>query len=117
MKRIFLDYLEDILQSINDLEEFTENLTFDQYLTDRKTILASMSSLQIIGEASNKLPPEIRSKYHEIPWKSIISLRNKIVHEYFGLHNKMVWEIIHNDLPVLKPQIIKIIEEQKNNLE
>lgn len=114
MKRIFIDYLEDILQSINDLEEFSRGLTFDQFILDKKTVLASLALLQIIGEASNKLPLDVRKKYNDIPWKSIIGLRHKIVHEYFGLHHKVIWNIINNDLPQLKPQIIKIIEEHKD---
>ncbi|MDQ3394994.1 MAG: DUF86 domain-containing protein [Bacteroidota bacterium] len=116
MKRIFIDFLEDILQSINDIEDFSSGQTFDEFISDKKTVLASLASLQIIGEASNKVPQDVREIYPEIPWKSIIGLRNKIVHEYFGLHNRVIWEIIHNELPQLKPQIIKIIEEQKDLL-
>ncbi|CAN5316125.1 hypothetical protein BH23BAC1_BH23BAC1_50580 [soil metagenome] len=87
MKRVWIDFVEDILQSITDIEEFSENQTFEQFIADKKTVLATITSLQIIGEASNKIPQVVKENYSHIPWKSIISLRNKIVHEYFGLHH------------------------------
>jgi uncharacterized protein with HEPN domain len=93
MKRIYIDFLEDILQSIIDVEEFSANLTFEEFQNDKKTFLASLASLQIIGEASNKLPLEIRKKYPEIPWRAIIGLRNKLVHEYFGVNQKVIGKL------------------------
>lgn len=115
MKRTCVDYLEDILLSISDLEEFTKDLSFEQFISDRKTVLASRSALQVIGEASNKIPVNVRKEHTHIPWKYMIGLRNRIVHEYFGLRLKVIWEIIHKELPGLKPQISQMIMKLKED--
>lgn len=87
-------YIEDILESINLIEEYTKNYTFDDFVKDRKTIDAVLRNLEIIGEASKYIPSEIKNKNKDIDWIGIQGLRNRITHEYFGLSYQIIWVII-----------------------
>ena len=110
MKRRVSDYVEDILESIQKIEDFTEGMDYNAFVTDAKTLYAVRTALQIIGEASAKIPEDIRKKHSDIPWVQIRGLRNRIVHEYFGLDVRLIWNTIKNDLPVLKPEIGKLLD-------
>jgi len=76
MKRTYRDYILDILSSIHEIVEFTEGMNFEEFVGDRKTVNAVIRSLEVMGEAVKKIPPEIREKYPEIPWKYIASMRD-----------------------------------------
>ncbi len=91
-----------ILDSVNELQEFTKNKTCNDFLNDRLLQLASVRLLEIIGEAANKLSEDYKSKYPAINWKSIVGFRNIIVHEYFGLDYMVIWDIITNEIDTLK---------------
>jgi uncharacterized protein with HEPN domain len=108
----FKAYLNHILDSIILIEEFTANFSFEEFKKDRKTIYAVIRSFEIIGEASSKLSRELRDKYPGIPWRSIIGLRNVLIHEYFGVDIEAVWENIKQNLPELKKQIKFILERE-----
>lgn len=72
---------------------------------------AVIRNLEVIGEASKSIPEEIADSYPDISWKSMIVLRNILIHEYFGVDSEIVWEIIKSDLPKTKPFIIQILNE------
>src|SRR5208282_5280723 len=98
-------YFEDILTAIDDIDNFIQGMTFDAFENDKKTIQAVVRSLEIIGEAANHLPKEIKEKYPEIPWRDMISMRNKVLHEYFGVDEEVLWQTISEDLLPLKEKI------------
>ncbi|MCB0727349.1 MAG: DUF86 domain-containing protein [Ignavibacteriae bacterium] len=102
--------IEDILESINKINLYVEGLSFDDFNLDPKTIDAVTRNFEIIGEASNKIPEDIRIKYPDIEWKKIIGLRNRIIHEYFGVDNSIIWYIIENELEFLKDKLLNINE-------
>jgi len=102
--------IEDILDSISKIKLYVRNLSFDKFNTDTKTIDAVVRNFEIIGEASNKIPDEIKNRYQEIEWKKIIGLRNRIIHEYFGVDNSIIWFIIENELVQLEERIKKILK-------
>ena len=79
------DYLKDILDSITDIENFVGNMTYEEFIKDRKTLNAVVRSIEIIGEASKKLPDAIKTKYAELPWKEITGMRDKLIHAYLSL--------------------------------
>jgi uncharacterized protein with HEPN domain len=112
-KRETRDYLEDILQSIIDIQDFIDGMTLDQFSADRKTINAVVRSLEIIGEATKKIPPEIRSRQPSLPWAEMAAMRNKLIHEYFGVDLEIVWETVKNDLLPLEGAIRTLINDQK----
>ncbi len=113
MEKDYKAYLRHILDSIMLIENYTRSLSFEEFEKDRKTIDAVIRNFEIIGEASSKLPKEFREKYPEIPWKSIIGLRNVLIHDYFGVDVVAVWENIRQKLPELGQQIKSIIEKGK----
>lgn len=91
-----------ILDSIKEIEEFTHNITLNDFLNNRLLQLSVTRLLEIIGEASAKLSDDYKSSYPNIEWKSIVGFRNIIVHEYFGLDYQIIWDIIKNHITQLK---------------
>lgn len=91
MKREYLDYIDDIIDAINECLEFTEDMDYEEFIKDNKTVKAVIRNLEIIGEAAGKIPEEIKKEYSEIEWNKIMGMRNKLIHEYFGVDNKIIW--------------------------
>lgn len=110
-ERVLLDYLNDILESIADVLEFTAGMSREDFCSDKKTIKAVVRSLEVIGEAINKIPYNVRARYPEIPWQEIIAMRNRLIHEYFGVDLDIVWQTIEEDLFPLDKIVKRIIEE------
>ncbi|RLF70239.1 MAG: DUF86 domain-containing protein [Thermoplasmata archaeon] len=113
MRRTYLDYILDILSSIQEIEEFVEGMDIEDFVEDRKTVNAVIRSLEVMGEAVKKTPPEIRERYPEIPWRYIAGMRDKLIHEYHGVDLEIVWEVIDKEIPPLKPLFEKILDELK----
>ena len=109
--RIFTEYLEDILDSISKIREFTGNMDFSAFSKDEKTSFAVIRALEIIGEASKNIPEEVRSSHPDIPWREMAGIRNKLIHDYFGVNLAVVWKTVKEDLPTLEPKIRSLLEE------
>lgn len=110
MKREYKDYVVDIIEAMKKIEKFTKNLTSEDFRADEKTVLAVIRLLEVIGEAAKKIPPAVKEKYKQIPWKRMAGMRDKLIHEYFGVNIKVVWKAIKEDLPGVKPQIERILK-------
>lgn len=106
-KRDIKLYLYDIFDSANAIKEFTKDLTYDEFLTDRKTYSATVREYTIIGEAISKIIDILEEKIPEYPWRNIKDFRNFIVHEYFGVDAKIVWDLTIFELD-------EMIEKLKN---
>ncbi|BAQ59727.1 hypothetical protein GM3708_132 [Geminocystis sp. NIES-3708] len=111
-KRELKDYLEDILETLLIIETFTDDLIFDSFVNDTKTLFAINHAIERIGEATKNIPENIRIKYPHIKWKGLSGMRDKIIHYYFGINYQIVWDTITIDLPILKP----VIEDIMKNL-
>lgn len=98
-------YLEDIINSVDRIEEYTKNFTFEEFAKDQKTIDAVVRNLSVIGEAAKNIPEEVKSKHTSIPWDEIAGMRNKIIHEYFGVDEDILWKTVRDDLPLFKKQV------------
>jgi|SRR3989344_1552064 len=104
-------YLEDILESINRIERYIENLRPINFLESEVIQDGVMKRIEIIGEAVKHLSNEMKDKHPEIPWKNIAGMRDILIHEYAGVQVERVWQTAKNDLPPLKKVIIKIIKQ------
>jgi Uncharacterized conserved protein len=111
VKRSGVLFLNDMLESIERIKEYTSGLTLEGFLIDRRTQDAVLRNLEILGEAARKLPSAIRERYRDIPWAQIISLRNRLIHGYFVVDYSIVWDIIKNDLPILQERLKEILQE------
>ena len=110
-KRLLQDYFNDILESISDIKEFTSGMTFENFAKDRKTIKAVVRSLEVIGEAANNIPKNVRENYSIISWEEIIGMRNRLIHEYFGVDLDIVWQTIEEDLAPLEATVKKMFSD------
>ena len=94
--------VEDIWESIEKIERYTEGMAQGDFENDEKTTDAVVRNLEIVGEAANRLPKDFVNHHSEIDWVKIVGLRNRIVHEYFGVDLQIIWQIIKSDLPEFK---------------
>ncbi len=101
-------YLQDIITSIHDIEIFIEGMSYAQFSKDKKTLNAVIRSLEVMGEAVKNLPAGFKNKHPEIPWKKIAGMRDKLIHEYFGIDIEIIWQVIEEDIPSIKPKIKKL---------
>jgi hypothetical protein len=97
--------LEDILERIERIRRFVAGLGRDAFVTDLKTVDSVVRNLEVIGEATRRLPEAFRAENPSIPWRRIIGLRHRIVHEYFDVDLALVWEIVQGELPVLEAEL------------
>ncbi len=102
-------HLKDIMNSINKIERYIKDLSFEDFYNDDMIIDATIRNLEVIGEASSNLSEEFKNKNSNIPWKSIVGMRNKAIHEYFDLDIEVLWETLKEDIPTLKKDIEKIL--------
>ena len=98
-----------IAESINEIEKYTSNVTFDEFDEDSMMRFASVKQMEIIGEAANYITEETKNKFSNIQWRQLIGLRHVLVHEYFGIDSKLIWQIITNDIPKLKKDIQSLL--------
>lgn len=104
-------FLKHIIDECKYLENASRDLEFEQFVKDENFKRAFVRSLEVIGEAVKNIPTEFRSKYENIPWKQLASLRDILIHKYFGVDYRNVWKIIKDDIPKLKKNISKILDE------
>lgn len=101
-KRDYRDYLRDMLEAIQDITDFITGMDFETFTKDKKTINAVVRSIEVIGEAATKIPQPLQNRYPHIPWKKMAAMRNKLIHEYFGIDLEILWKVANEDIPSLK---------------
>lgn len=103
--------LQHVYDAIREIESYLENVGFNDFMDSSMMRFACIKQMEIIGEASNHISDETKSKFTSIEWSQIVGMRNVFVHEYFGIDSSLVWEIIKNDIPDLKERIKEIIDK------
>ncbi len=111
MKKEPLIFVTHILESIKNIESFSQGLSKSKFANNRLKQSAIIREIEIIGEAVKNLPIEFTVRYPYIEWSKIAGARDKIIHHYFGLDLNVIWDILKYDLPELKVKIEKILVE------
>jgi uncharacterized protein with HEPN domain len=103
--------LQDILEAIERIEKYAQQgkAIFEQQELIQTWVIYH---LQIMGEAARATSQDIKARYPQIPWRDASDLRNLTVHEYFRVNLEIIWDIVQNDLPLLKQQIVAILQDQ-----
>lgn len=111
MKKDDTVYLRHILDAIALIEEYVLGLSENEFLTHSMAKDAVAREMEIIGEAANNISDEFQAKHPEMPWKKMTGIRNKIIHEYFNVNFSVVWDTVHDDIPLLKKAIKKLLSK------
>lgn len=104
-KRPDREFLLDIKESIQRIQDYIGEMNYDEFLRDIKTQDAVVRNLETLGEAAKNLPAEFKKKYKDIDWKKIAGMRDKIIHYYFGVNWDIVWAVVQDKIPELKEKI------------
>jgi uncharacterized protein with HEPN domain len=100
-----LAYIDQILDCIRKINEFSNGLSLKEFKTNELVQDAIFRNIEIIGEASKKISNETKQTYYKIPWKEIAGMRDKLVHDYLGVDAIVVWKTIKEDIPTLQREI------------
>lgn len=105
-------FLQHILGCIENIEKDTRGLTKEQFLKARTINNSVLWNIEVIGEAAKNIPNNFKEKYKHIPWKQIAGMRDKLIHEYFGIDSGNVWKVVTEDIPVLKSNLEEILKKK-----
>ena len=107
-----LEYLRHILDETEYLIAERQDLSKERFLQNATLKRAFVRSIEIIGEASKKVPSEIKNQYPKINWKAIAGMRDRLIHDYFGVDFYIIWDVVENKIPSLREEILKILEQE-----
>ncbi len=111
MNRDVIIYLKDILDYMDRAIQYLNEYEFNDFISDNKTCDAVLRCIEVIGEATKKIPDDLRESYPDIPWRDMAGMRDKVIHSYFTVDYKMVWLTITEDIPRMMPEIKKVIDD------
>jgi len=104
-------FVKDILKCSEKIISFTSGYNFEKFVSDEKTYDAVLRNMEIIGEAVKNIPDSVRKDYDFIEWKKIAGLRDIVIHDYFGVNDDIIWDVVTNKIPQLRKDILNIIKE------
>lgn len=107
--RNWLFRINDIMDAVSAVEQYIKGMSYEDFIADRKTVDAVIRNLIIIGEAASHIPEEISLSHPEVPWNDMRAMRNFVVHEYFGVSDKILWDTVQINLPPLVPTLKEIV--------
>ena len=112
-KRDVVDYLQDILDTMERVDQFVAGMDLAAFSQDARTHFAVFRALEIIGEAAKHVSPAVRRRHPAIPWKKMAGMRDRLIHGYFGVDLEIVWETAIRLVPELKPRIAAVLEAER----
>lgn len=111
MKRDYRLFIKDIIAAMESIEGFVEGMSFEEFMQDDKTASAVIRKFEIVGEATKCLPDELKEEHPEIQWKRMAGMRDRLIHAYFGVDYKLVWEAIKAEVPSMKLKLQEVLTE------
>jgi len=108
-------FLEDILECIQKIENYIENISETEFQNDSEKQDAIIRRIEIIGEATKKISNQTRENYPQVPWKEMAGMRDVVVHGYFGISIRLIWNVATNEIRNLKPEMEKILQDKLNS--
>lgn len=106
------EFLRHIVDECSYLNSVSQNLEYNSFLDDETLKRAVVRSLEIIGEATKKIPTDFRDSNSSIQWKSMAGMRDRLIHDYIGVNYSIVWDVIKNKIPELKNQIDQVLSQE-----
>lgn len=116
-RRVYSVYIGHIREAIEHALGFVAGMTFEDFSADERTSYATVRALEIAGEATKRLPLEVRSLDREIPWSDMARIRDRIIHGYDQVNLAVIWDTVHKDLPPLQPRLESLqrrLEQQED---
>jgi uncharacterized protein with HEPN domain len=116
MSRSTVEFLRHIQEELTYILNRSENLTYDEFISNDDLTRAFVRSLEIVAEACKNIPDEIRYTYREFDWSGFAKLRDRLIHQYWGIDYEIIWDAIQNEIPDNKAWIDFIIEQEESTL-
>jgi uncharacterized protein with HEPN domain len=105
-----LDYLRHIQAEVEYLTKAGTGLSYEQFAANETLQRAFVRSLEVIGEAAKKVSADFREQYPEVEWRGMAAMRDRLIHDYFGVDLELVWDVVQRRVPELRSQIVQILE-------
>jgi len=109
--RTSVDHLEDILDAAEKAQVFVEGTTYETFVNDDKSVFAVIRALEVIGEATKRLPQPLRDEYPHVPWSLMAGMRDRLIHGYSDVDLQVVWRTVQEEVPSVQRQVRMIVED------
>jgi len=112
-RRLVTDYLQDILDNADKARRFVQGVDYEHFRDDEQKFYAVVRALEVIGEAARHIPRPLRNKYPDVPRSKMTGMRDKVIHDYFGVDLEVLWKTVQQDLPDMQQAVAKMLKAEQ----